>query len=348
MLRTTGHLGPDNEVATFSYSVIGAGIGVLGMVVRITLGYKTTTNAGPASVVAKFSHPDAANRAIANNTNMYEREVNFFNKIAAGVSTPMPECYFAAMNYDTGGNIVVIEDLADYDLGDQVSGASPERVRMVIDALVPLHAKYWDAWQSAFDNPMQVNNDNYIEPFLPGFFGTWENALDKFSDSFTPELLAVMPKYVAGIRGIMREMGNRKMTLIHGDVRMDNAMFGAGKPGLLPVVMIDWQNVMVSNPMQDMAWMLGTSVTTEMRREHEEDLLAYYVSQITKAGVRDYSIEQARDDYGIALLFILNYAMIMAGAFDPANERGRTMAEGGLRRAIASCSDRQLFTQIPE
>jgi aminoglycoside phosphotransferase (APT) family kinase protein len=91
-------------------------------------------------------------------------------------------------------------------------------------------------------------------------------AIEKFADSFTPELIALMPKYVAGLRSIMREMGNRPMTLIHGDVRMDNAMFGNGKPGLLPVVMIDWQNVMVSTPMQDMAWMLGTSVTTKVRR----------------------------------------------------------------------------------
>jgi len=39
--------------------------------------------------------------------------------------------------------------------------------------------------------------------------------------------------------------------------------------------------------------------------------------------------------------------MIMAGAFDPANERGRMMAQEGLRRAIASCTDRNLFSRIP-
>jgi hypothetical protein len=79
------------------------------MVVRIALQYSSPQNAGPASVVAKFAHPEAANRAIANNTNMYEREVDFFNKTAHNVATPMPMCYFASMNYDTGGNIVVIE-----------------------------------------------------------------------------------------------------------------------------------------------------------------------------------------------------------------------------------------------
>ena len=194
---------------------------------------------------------------------------------------------------------------------------------------------------------MQINNDNYIEPFVPGFFGTWEMAIEKFADSFTPELIALMPKYVAGLRTIMREMGNRPMTLIHGDVRMDNAMFGNGKPGLLPVVMIDWQNVMVSTPMQDMAWMLGTSVTTKVRRQYEEEFLQYYVDEVNAAGITDYSLEQARDDYGISLLFIFNYTMIMAGAFDPANERGRMMAQEGLRRAIASCTDRNLFSRIP-
>ena len=347
MLRNNAVIGAENSVADFSHEIIGAGVGVVGMVVRISLRYASAENAGPASVVAKFAHPEAANRAIANNTNMYEREVDFFNKTAHNVATPMPKCYFASMNYDTGGNIVVIEDLAAYDLGDQVTGATPERVRMVIDALVPLHARYWNTWQLSFDNPMQINNDNYIEPFVPGFFGTWEMAIEKFADSFTPELIALMPKYVASLRTIMREMGNRPMTLIHGDVRMDNAMFGNGQPGLLPVVMIDWQNVMVSTPMQDMAWMLGTSVTTKIRRQYEEEFLQYYVDEVNAAGISDYSIEQARDDYDLSLLFIFNYTMIMAGAFDPANERGRKMAEEGLRRAIASCTDRNLFSRIP-
>jgi len=102
MLRNKSALGAENSVTDFSHEIIGAGVGVVGMVVRIALQYSSPQNAGPASVVAKFAHPEAANRAIANNTNMYEREVDFFNKTAHNVATPMPTCYFASMNYDTG------------------------------------------------------------------------------------------------------------------------------------------------------------------------------------------------------------------------------------------------------
>ena len=55
---------------------------------------------------------------------MYEREVLFFNEIATQLDTPKTHCYFAGFNADTGGNMVIIEDLHDYDVGDQVTGVA--------------------------------------------------------------------------------------------------------------------------------------------------------------------------------------------------------------------------------
>ncbi len=54
---------------------------------------------------------------------------------------------------------------------------------------------------------------------------------------------------------------------------MDNALFGNGIPGLLPVILIDWQNIMISNPLYDIGWMMFTSLPVETRRECEKDVL---------------------------------------------------------------------------
>ena len=136
------------------------------------------------------------------------------------------------------------------------------------------------------------------------------------------------------------------MTVIHGDARMDNAMFGDGKPGLKPVVLVDWQAIMISNPLQDIAWMLATGIDTKVRREQEEALLAYYVAAVQKHGVTGYSLEQCIDDYNVGVLFLLSYPIIIAGAFDPANARGKELAEEGLRRHSATVEDRQLLRYI--
>ena len=67
---------------------IGDGVGLLGLVVRVELTLRPASDAGPATVVIKFAHPVDANRAIAMNTRMYEREVTFFTRIAAARRRP--------------------------------------------------------------------------------------------------------------------------------------------------------------------------------------------------------------------------------------------------------------------
>ena len=89
---------------------IGDIVGVVGEVARFELTY-APSKAGPASLVIKFAHRNPENRAIANNTKMYEREVIFFNEIAHQVQAPLTTCFFAAMDTTTGANIVVLEDL---------------------------------------------------------------------------------------------------------------------------------------------------------------------------------------------------------------------------------------------
>jgi hypothetical protein len=128
---------------------------------------------------------------------------------------------------------------------------------------------------------------------------------------------------------------------------MDNAMFGDGRAGLAPVVMVDWQAIMVSNPGQDIAWMLSTCIPTPERRAHEDELLAYYHGKMVDAGCAGYTLEQCIDDYEVGVLYLLAYALIIAGAFDPANERGKGLAEECLRRSAQTISDRGILRRIP-
>ncbi len=346
LIRAGGDLASGERLVSFEVKPVGEVIGVLGEVVRVFLTY-SKAGAGPATLVIKFAHKNAENRQIANNTKMYEREVLFFNEVAGEVSMPMTKCYFAQMDPVTGGNAVVIEDLVGYDVGDQVKGVTLEQVKMVIDAIAPLHARFFDNWQTKFGHMMTIDSDEYIEGFTPGFFGTWEQSIKNFPECFPQQLLDAMPRYVAGLKQIMRQMGNRRMTFIHGDVKMDNAMFGNGRPGSLPVIMIDWQNMMVSNPLQDLAWLAASSLKVDVRRAIEDEYLEYYRQKMAENGVRDYTIDQIRDDYDVGLLFIMNFNILIGGAFVPSSERDRQMAIAGLERAIAAVLDRGLLARIP-
>ena len=345
-LQNHGTLTPDQQVVAVQQTPIGDIVGVVGEVARFELTY-APSNAGPASLVIKFAHRNPENRAIANNTKMYEREVIFFNEIASQVQTPLTTCFFAAMDPTSGANIVVLEDLRHYQVGDQVTGISFEQAKQVVATLAPLHARFFSSWATEFPEMLTIASDAYIEPFVPGFLGCWEAAMTNFPHCFDNAMGEAMPAYVAGLKALMKCMGDGPMTFIHGDARMDNAMFGDPARGQHPVVMIDWQNMMVSNPLQDLAWMTTSSWTVETRRAHEAPLLAEYHAALVELGVHDIALETITERYDLAVLFILNFHMIIAGAFVPSTERAKKMAEEGVHRAVQAVLDRGLLKLIP-
>jgi len=347
MFHDAGVLGTGRAVSDYTVTLIGEGVGLLGLVVRIDLSYAPGGGEpGPDSIVVKFAHPVAANRAIAMNTRMYEREVTFFNEIAGSIDTVTPVCYFAAVNSESGENIVVLEDLRGYQPADQVQGIDADGARLVIDAFAPLHAAFWgNTDQPMLATAMRVDS-SYIEPFMPSILGTWERCVELFGYCIAPDVLEQLPRYIASMRELHLAMGRRTQTLVHGDVRLDNVMMGTDAQQH-PVVLIDWQAVMVSNPMHDLGYLLSQSLTIDARRAHEDELVRHYHSRMVELGVEDFTLEQCWAGYDDAVLFLFSYPLIIGGAFDPANERGKQLAEELLRRSSQTVSDRNLLALLP-
>jgi len=345
-LRAAGILGHDNAVRELSTRSIGEGVGLLGLVVRVELTYDNDVEAGPPTVVIKFAHPVPANRAIALNARMYEREVTFFRQIAPHVDVPKPECYAAELHPETGEAIVVLEDIRGYRAGDQVEGCDAEAAKDIIDAFVPLHVTFWgDTDTDLLATAMRIDGE-YIESFSPAPEGTWRRAVEMFGHCMTGYVRDGIERYIGSIRELHTLMGARTKTLVHGDVRLDNVMFGE-EEGHHKIVLVDWQAIMVSNPLQDLAYLVSQNVRTEERRAHEVELLHHYHDRLLERGIENYSFEQCVDDYDVAVLYLLSYPIVVAGAFDPANERGRLLAEAFLGRSAQTVTDRDLFSRLP-
>ena len=75
--------------------------------------------------------------------------------------------------------------------------------------------------------------------------------------------------------------------------------------------------------------------------------MRYYHARLTDLGVEGYSLEQCWDDYDVAVLYLLSYPLVIGGAFDAANERGKRLAEEVLRRSSQTVTDRGLLKLIP-
>ena len=81
-------------VHEFSAQPLGEGVGILGLVTRITL----KADDFAETLIAKFPSPVAENRAITDIYSMYWKEYVFYTQIADNCPVRSPRCYHAEFN----------------------------------------------------------------------------------------------------------------------------------------------------------------------------------------------------------------------------------------------------------
>ena len=59
------------------------------------------------------------------------------------VDVSRPHCYLAALESGTANVVVVMEDLAPAEQGDQIIGCSVEQATLAVDEAVKLHGPRW-------------------------------------------------------------------------------------------------------------------------------------------------------------------------------------------------------------
>lgn len=312
-------------VSGFRVQSLGEGVGVIGQVRRIEL----DSEAGPSSIVAKFASPVAENRAVAETYNMYGREVQFYAEIASQVPVRSPECYFGAFDDGTGNFVLLLEDLKGYRVGDQVAGCTLAEARQILSTLAGLHASTWR--QKRFDDIILHNNPMQRDGMIGGFQLGWPVVLEQFGDLVPEAARKAGDRYADNVPALLDEMCQRPVCLNHADVRLDNVFFdGKG------ITLVDWQSICRSAPEQDVAYFITQSVPKAVR--DQQDLVAYYHGELTRQGV-DYNLEDCRRRYEVAALYLLSYAVVIAGTLNMGNERGvrlaRTLLDGAMSELVA-------------
>ena len=120
------NLGDDvGTVATVRVEHIGEGVGILGEVARLHLDY-APGETGPATMVAKCQSLFAENIGLSQMMGFYEREVNFYNELAADLVMRVPHCYIAQVAPEGAPFVIVMEEVTGATLVDQLDGATKE------------------------------------------------------------------------------------------------------------------------------------------------------------------------------------------------------------------------------
>ncbi len=325
------------DVADFTLTQIGQGVGIMGDIFRVALVYEDGAS-GPVSVVVKLPSSFEENRSQGVALGMFEAEVRFYNELASQVKVGLPKVYLAEIEPGTASFVIVMEDLSRLTMVDQAAGMSADQAAAAVGVLAHVHAAWWDRaqtealdWIPTMIGPRIEFVDQMLVEILPTF-------LNGFAGYLPEGGVEIYQRFAGSYLKINQVMAGRSpWTLVHQDFRVENLMFGPPETG--EVVILDWQGIGRGPGAYDLAYILGGSMEPDVRRAHEQQLVQTYHQQLLDLGIQGYSFEQLWDDYGLAQLQGgLATSMFTGGGMDLSNERGvelvATMASRHVTAAI--------------
>jgi hypothetical protein len=295
----------------------------------------------PATLVAKVPPPDVDLGPAA--AGAYRNEVAFYAELAPTVAIRAPVCHHHALLADGSSFTLLLEDMAPARQGDQVAGCSAARARDAVVALAGLHGPRWCdptlADVSTFVPPAAGDGD-----VLAGILAT---ATDTFCDRYADRLGPADRQVLEAVPGVIAAWSTARVERfapVHGDYRLDNLLFPVegGEVGV-----VDWQTVSLGLPARDLAYFLGTSLSVDDRRGHEDDLVAAYHEALVDHGVAGYGLDDCRDDFRFGLLQGPLIA-VLGAAFSQRTDRGDDMFMAMVARSCAAIRDHRTLALVTD
>lgn len=233
-------------------------------------------------------------------------EVHYFTRDYVDLpNAPIPCCYDAQVDLDSGAYHILMEDLSATHRNNHGVPPTGSYGIHLAWALAALHDHRWGEarWQG-FDGALPTGDviERYVaaarpglEPLLADVQGEipteWETALRQTFEHH-PRLMLERTHDPVGF------------TLIHGDPNPGNILSpreGEGKVYLVDRQPFDW-SLTTWLGVSDLAYAIIPWWDTETRRRWEMPILREYYSQLTRRGVKDYGWEQLMLDYRLSVV----------------------------------------------
>jgi hypothetical protein len=319
---------PDTLVAPritdIQIELLGGTKGTTGPIARLHLTDESDASTAPRSLIAKFSATEPHARALIHGMGFYEREVRFYEHLASRSPLRTPDCYFSAVDLDTGVALLLLPDLEGARNGSSVIGCSMVEAELAVGALAGLHAVWWQHPQLAEMRWLKLRSLVSVQQMPAILQQAWEPFLGKLGADVCDEILQAgewLKQYLGRLSASLYQ--EPPYTLVHNDYQADNLFF-SGEEQDLSLVVADWQLTTRGRGVLDVAAFLGGNLDPSDRRDHEWRLLHSYHTVLIDNGVRGYSLEQCWDEYRLAMLHPLSriVTVVGIGAASAEQERG--------------------------
>jgi hypothetical protein len=290
-LRAAGY----RSATVRSFTATRIGTGQLGKCIRFELDLESNDVGAPRSLVGKFAADDPSSRQTGVTLRSYLKEVSFYRELQSRLGIATPRCYYADIVGEGPEFILLLEDLAPGEQGDQLRGCSVETARLAVQELVGLHAPTWCdeslrgvEWLGEPNEvTIQIGRAMYAAN-LPGF-------LERYGPRLASDEAAIIAR-VADSKDAPFTLLPDPFSLVHVDYRLDNMLIDeTTNPSRISVV--DWQSIVLGSPLSDVAYFLGAGLLPDVRRNVEDSIVRDYHAALERAGITGYDWERCWADY---------------------------------------------------
>jgi hypothetical protein len=329
-----------DEVTGFDMEQIGIGVGLLGRLYRIDL-----KGAGPGSVIAKFPTLDEGARMnVIEPMNFYEKEIRFYEQIAADTPIGTPRVYFSDFDRESRDFVLLLEDLSDRRMEDQVVGCRSDDALITLGPLAEHHAKWWESDKlDALTWLPRIADPPYPQVIAGMFKQSWPRAQEVLGDHLSARYREYGDRYVELVQWFCDEGSKPPVTFVHGDFRLDNLFFGNGDRSL---VVVDWQLSFRGRAGYDLAYFTSQSLTSAERTTCEDTLKRTYLEALGSHGI-DYPEDEFSRDYRRTVAFCFVYPVVAAGQIEPTNERHVALIVEMIDRSVQAIEDNDALAVLP-
>ena len=316
---------------------VGVGIGHVGESVRCRLSYADDAPGAPETVFVKMHSSHPSTDKLARRVRLYRRECAFYRLLSHRAPIRSPVLYYGDYERRSNRLVLVLEDLGGMQRVDEIDGADADQARCAVRAIARFHASSWNrTHESPYIDIFNSLDPKWRPPVQLIYLASLRRTFEVFGDHFSSDMRRVTETLGWRAADYMGDLAVGPRAFGHGDYRLDNMFFGAGDDDF---AVIDWQVCGGNNPLGDVAYFLGGSLSIDVRRTIEREAVAEYHDIVCRADAGDFSAEECWRLYRQNMLVRLITLVVSIAGLDISNERSTRLLDLGLNRTLAALED---------